>query len=46
MRRQIITSLNEEESARFEALLKGRTAYAYALEAIREKMQREERANT
>lgn len=45
MRKQIITSLNQEESQRFDALLKGRTAYAFALEAIREKMQREEGAN-
>ena len=45
MRRQIITSLNKEESARLDALLNGRTAYAFALAAIREKMQREEEAN-
>jgi hypothetical protein len=43
MRKQIHVSLSHDESARLEAIIKWRTVYAFALEAIREKMSREER---
>ena len=45
MRKQIHVSLSHDESARLEVILNGRTVYAFALAAIREKMQREEREN-
>lgn len=45
MRKQINISINEQESARLDALRGGKSAYTYVLEALREKMQREEGAN-
>lgn len=45
MRKQISVSLPDGEVQRLNALLNGRTVYAFALEAIRDKMQREEREN-
>ena len=45
MRKQIAFSIPEQEANRLESLLKGRTPYAFALEALREKMSREEGAN-
>lgn len=45
MRKQINISVNEATLARLELLLKGRTLYAYQLEALREKMTRDEGAN-
>ena len=41
MRKQIHVSLSHDESARLEVILNGRTVYAFALAAIREKLQRE-----
>jgi hypothetical protein len=45
MRKQIAFSIPEQEANRLESLLNGRTAYAFALEALREKMSREEGVN-
>ena len=45
MRKQIHVSLSHDESSRLEVILNGRTVYAFALAAIREKLQREEREN-
>jgi hypothetical protein len=45
MRKQITFTVKEDEAKRLESLLNGRTAYAYSLEALREKMSREEGAN-
>ena len=44
-RKQICVSLKMSEADRLDSILNGRTIYAFALEAIREKMQREEGAN-
>ena len=45
MRKQIHLSIPKDEAERLSALLNGRSVYAYALEALREKMQRDEREN-
>ena len=45
MRKQIAISINEVEAKRLDALLNGRSAYAFTLEALRDKMTREEGAN-
>lgn len=42
---QANTVIPKGEAARFMAALKGRSIYAFTLEAIREKIQREEREN-
>jgi hypothetical protein len=45
MRKQITFTISDSEAARLAALLNGRTAYAFALQALREAMDREERKN-